>query len=144
MDEVWDIIEWLVGDTMSLRRLFEPPGCYSQIHVLFMQCHIMRNNLWSVVPFILNPLNMLPLFVILISHLTMIPTVVLMLFTWTLDLSNLSKKCKNYRESIENMTSTIIDQFSEFVERHVESIMLVLHEADVRVGPYNTSGLFVK
>ena len=50
------------------------------VHVLFMQDHIMRNNLYNLMPLPLNPLSMLPLFVILINNLNMIPSPILMLF----------------------------------------------------------------
>ena len=79
---------------ISLRRLLVLSGGLFPIHALFIQDHAIRNNLCNCVPLLFNSLNMLPLFVILINHLTMMSAFVLMLFPWTLDLSNLSKKQK--------------------------------------------------
>ena len=58
---------------------------------VFVEDYIIRNNLWNLVPFQINPLNMLPLFMILINHFSVIPNFAFMLFPWVLDLSKLSR-----------------------------------------------------
>ena len=125
---------WLVIH-VSLKRSFWPPKCLSLIHVLFMQDHIMRNNLRNLVPLSLTYLIMLSLFMILFNNLNMIPILVLMLFLWSLDLDNLGMKWKTHSKSVENLSCAFMDQFSKLVKSHVESIMLILHETDVKVGP---------
>jgi len=50
-------------------------------------------------------------------------------------LGKLAHEMKNYRESMKNMTSTLIDQFLELAKGHVESTMPILHETDLKVGP---------
>ena len=47
---------------------------------------------------------------------------------------------KNYRESTENMTGTLTNQFSKLVKDHVERNMVVLHETDLRIGPTTPKG----
>jgi len=45
-------------------------------------------------------------------------------------LEQLEQELKNYRESMESMTSTLIGQFSEWANSHVEIIAPILHETD--------------
>ena len=85
---------WLVT-LITLSKLVIPPRCLSPIYVLFMQDHIMRNNLCNLVPLPHNPLNMLPLLVTLVNHLTMIPTIDLIFMESRLE--QLEQELKNYR-----------------------------------------------
>jgi len=69
---------WLVI-LISLSKLVVPLRCLSLIRVLSIQDRVMRIDLCNLVPFPLNPLNMLPLFATWVNHSTMTPTLVLML-----------------------------------------------------------------
>jgi len=69
---------WLVI-LINLRRLVKPLECLSLIHLLFMLDHIVRNNLYSLVLVPLNQLNVVPLCMIIIKHLTTIPILKLIL-----------------------------------------------------------------
>jgi len=57
-------------------------------------------------------------------------------------LKQLEHEMKNYRESMDNMTSTLIDQFSKLIKGHEEITMRVLHETNLRVGPTTSEGVF--
>jgi len=78
VNEDWDMLEWLIGDTYKFEEVGCALKCRHSIHVLFIQDHISRNNLWNLAPFPLNPLSVFLLFVILVNHINMIPTLVLM------------------------------------------------------------------
>lgn len=47
---------------------------------------------------------------------------------------------KCYKQSMENMTRTLIDQFSELVKGHVDDIVPVSQGIDLRVGPTTPEG----
>jgi len=54
-------------------------------------------------------------------------------------LEQLEQKMKNNRVT-KNMTSVLIDQFSELVKSHIGSTMLLLHKTNNRVGPTTCEG----
>jgi len=44
---------------------------------------------------------------------------------------------------MENTITTLIDQFLKLVKSHVESIMHVLHETSLKVGPFPPNDCFL-
>ena len=135
MDEAWDFIKWLVGDTYK----FEDMSCTSKLSFVD-PCAFHARSYYEehFVEPCAPPLQVLDYTPLSCDSCqsyeydtNFCPPVIAVAYR----LEHLDHEMNNSREYMENMIRTFMDQFSGLVRDDVESTMPISHEIDLTIGP---------